>query len=47
MSKPNKDLSKLNNLKDKAPTPQDAAKVLGGKMRRGGDDDLKDLEVER
>lgn len=47
MSKPSKEQGKLNNLKDKAPTPQDTAKVLGGKMRRGGDDDLKDLEVER
>lgn len=47
MSKQNKGTPKLDDLKKKAPTPQEAEKVIGGKMRRGGDDDLKDLEVER
>jgi hypothetical protein len=47
MSKQTKGTTKLDDLKKKAPSPQEADKVLGGRARRGGDDDLKDLEVER
>lgn len=47
MSKQNKGTTKLDDLKKKAPTPQQADQVRGGRARRGGDDDLKDLEVER
>jgi hypothetical protein len=38
---------KLDDLKKKAPSPQELDKVLGGRARRGGDDDLEDLEIER
>lgn len=38
---------KVEDLKKKAPTPQEAERVKGGARRRGGDDDLEDLEVER
>jgi hypothetical protein len=47
MSKQTKGTPNLNDLKQKAPTPQETDKVTGGRARRGGDDDLKDLEVER
>ena len=42
-----KPTDKLADLKKQAPTPQELDAIKGGKMRRGGDDDLKDLEVER
>jgi hypothetical protein len=38
---------KLDDLKKKAPTPRELDNVKGGQRRRGGDDDLDDLEVER
>lgn len=38
---------KLDNLKKKRPSLQEADMVKGGARLRGGDDDLKDLEVER
>lgn len=47
MAKQNKGTSKLDDLKKKAPSPQELDQVRGGRKRRGGDDDLDDLEVER
>ncbi|HWA15772.1 MAG TPA: hypothetical protein VG817_05025 [Gemmatimonadales bacterium] len=38
---------KLDDLKKKTPTPKEQDAVKGGRKRRGGDDDLDDLEVER
>lgn len=38
---------KLDDLKKKTPSPKEQDNVKGGRARRGGDDDLKDLEVER
>jgi hypothetical protein len=38
---------KLSDLRKQAPSTEEAGLVKGGGMRRGGDDDLKDLEVER
>ena len=38
---------KLDDLKKKTPSPKEQDSVKGGRARRGGDDDLKDLEVER
>lgn len=38
---------KLDDLKKKTPTQKEQDSVKGGRARRGGDDDLKDLEVER
>ncbi len=42
-----KNKPKLDDLKKKVPTPQEADRIKGGVKRRGGDDDLDDLEVER
>lgn len=38
---------KLPNLPKPDPSPEVLEKIKGGALRRGGDDDLKDLEVER
>ncbi len=38
---------KVTDLKKPDPSDTVADKLKGGGMRRGGDDDLKDLEVER
>ncbi len=46
MAKP-RNTPKLDDLKKKAPTAQEIERIKGGVKRRGGDDDLDDLEVER
>jgi hypothetical protein len=38
---------KLSSLPKPEPSAEVLDKLKGGGMRRGGDDDLKDLEVER
>ena len=37
----------IQNLPNKPDTTDKAGQVKGGAIRRGGDDDLEDLEVER
>ena len=37
----------ITDLPDQEQTPQSADAVKGGAAKRGGDDDLDDLEVER
>lgn len=37
----------ITDLPDQEQTPQSAEAVKGGAKKRGGDDDLEDLEVER
>ena len=37
----------IESLPEKPVKDQDAGAIKGGALRRGGDDDLDDLEVER
>jgi hypothetical protein len=46
-NKQDKKTGKIENLPNKPVTTDKAGQVKGGAMRRGGDDDLEDLEVER
>lgn len=51
MDKPRKPEAKaappVESLPQQSTPPKNAGEVKGGAMRRGGDDDLDDLEVER